>query len=221
MQLTTILRKRQASFKLNFESISDILFTVTAEIPTEIKEFPKWMTRDEYLQSLPEVDRANLEAITTFLKDNLKDEFEAGDAKLFVVGSSAVPKVVLEREPNDIDLRVLLKERPVDFHDLFILMHNLYDSYKQSGLVENFGDPRFNWHYDENLSTDSPFIRLQPKEGIPIDIFLPFIKYDMDLQWFLDDHQRNLDNLGRDLSKRYNDGREEMLKKRAYIVSLI
>ena len=107
-----------------------------------------------------------------------------------------------------------MKDKPEDFHDLFMLMHNLYDVYKQSGLVDNFGEPRFNWHYEEDLSTDSPFIRFQPQEGRPIDIFLPFITYDKDLDWFLRDHERHLNHLGRDLSDRHAEGREEMIQKR-------
>ena len=195
---------------------------MTIETRSETSEFPRWMTREEYLETLPEIDRQHLSTIMTFLTelDDLKTEFDNGSARLFVVGSSAVPKKVLGREANDIDLRVLMKEKPEDFHELFMLMHNLYDAYKQSGLVDNFGEPRFNWHYEEDLSTDSPFIRFQPQEGRPIDIFLPFITYDKDLDWFLRDHEHYLNHLGRDLSDRYDEGRDEMIKKRAYIVAL-
>ncbi len=195
---------------------------MTTETRPETPKFPKWMTREEYLESLPETDRGNLLTLIAFLTglDDLKDELDDGTARIFVVGSTAVPKEVLGREANDIDTRVLMKDKPEDFHELFILMHNLYDAYMQSELVENFGQPRFNWHYEEDLSTDSPFIRFQPREGRPIDIFLPFITYDKDLDWFIRDHEMHFGRLQMDLSDRHAEGREEMIKKRAYIVPL-
>lgn len=73
-------------------------------------ETHSWLTAEEYFAQLNLVDRRSVKAVIDFIINlpTVKGGFEKGEAALVGVGTAAIPKSLRSKEPNDIDLKLVI-----------------------------------------------------------------------------------------------------------------
>lgn len=192
------------------------------------------LSRYEYIDSLNVQDKANLNLLEELLRNQspYSERLSDGVAGLFVVGSSAIPRQMLRREPNDIDLRIVLGSGlqyegfkggwlSNNFDGVFHDWSNLEFTLRRDITLVNLGDHTFHWRYEENMNTNSPFVRFNPNEGKQIDLFLPFISsYEQSLDSFEIDLDFFRQGILRGLLESSAQDREDLFKQ-SYSVRLI
>lgn len=163
-------------------------------VETEQKtETYSWLLAEEYLAQLEPNDIRNIKAVLEFVNDlpGVKEKFENGQAAVFAVGSSAIPKSLFKEKPKDIDLKLVIQGV-----SLLDLIDTIRDRFKISNLRGIFK----NWYYQDDY---------EAIEGIDVFRFFPYNGRTIDLFFekgqlveYLDHNENRLRKLAENLAKK-------------------
>jgi len=166
---------------------------------------PPWLTRSEWFDLLGnEQDRGSAAIFLNAIGEIFKTEFRRNQAKLYAVGSTALPVEFRDHEPNDIDVRLVLSKDllPSDGHDFYLLQKKIETTYNSSAFSKTkalLGDFRFD---SEETLMDYYGVEFNTADfnttyGRSIQLFLPYdlSKYPNSLEAYEDFHGRELKKL--------------------------